>query len=44
MGLSSRTYHCLKNAGYLYVHDIAGLDSVADGINEVGEVYVHPDP
>ena len=27
MGLSSRTYHCLKNAGYLYVHDIAGLDS-----------------
>jgi hypothetical protein len=24
--------------------DIAGLDSVADGINEVGEVYVHPDP
>ena len=23
---------------------ISGLDSVADGINEVGEVYVHPDP
>ena len=23
---------------------ISGLDSVADGISEVGEVYVHPDP
>ena len=23
---------------------ISGLDSVADGINEVGEVFVHPDP
>ena len=23
---------------------VTGLDSVADGINEVGEVYVHPDP
>ena len=27
MGLSSRAYHCLKSAGYLYVHDIAELDS-----------------
>lgn len=23
---------------------VAGVDSVADGINEVGDVYVHPEP
>jgi hypothetical protein len=24
--------------------EIAGMDSVNDGISEVGEVYVHPNP
>ena len=31
-------------AGLAQNNDIGGLDSVADGIAEVGEVYVHPDP
>lgn len=37
---------CVLFLAYMFTRSdgISGLDSINDGINEIGEIYIHPDP